>query len=168
MSKQVDSYHFLDRLTTRAMKGWAEREPVRAIPWTPLSKPLSECRLALVSSAAIALKSDIPFDLELERRNPWISDPSYRVLPRDATEDDVTIYHLHIDRRFAQQDLNCIFPLQHLASLEAVGEIGYVAPRHYTFMGYTCEAAPLIANSLPGILRSLQEDQVDAVLLIPV
>ena len=168
MTKTIDSYRFLDGLTARVLKNWAAREPKRQIPWTPLSKPLSECTVALISSAAIALKSDAPFDLEIERRNPWISDPSYRILPRTATEADVNIYHLHIDHKFAEQDLDCIFPLRRLAELETSGEIGHVAPHHYSYMGYTCDAGRLLEQSLPGIIQGLQEDAVDAVLLIPV
>lgn len=168
VTKVVDSYYFLDSLTVRVLKSWAAREPQREIPWTPLRKPLSQCTVALVSTAAIALKDDEPFDLEIERRNPWISDPSYRILPRQATEADISIYHLHIDHKFAQQDLDCIFPLRRLADLEASGEIGRVAPRHYAYYGYTVDATHLLSQSLPGMVLNLQEDEVDAVILIPV
>lgn len=164
----VDSYRFVDKLTTRALKNWAALEPPRDIPWTPLEKPLSQCSVALVSTAALALKVDAPFDLEIERRNPWISDPSYRVLPANATQENTSVYHLHIQHKFAEQDLNCIFPLQRLAELQAAGEIGQVAPRHYSFMGYTCDAGPLLKQSVPGMVSSLVEDAVDVALLIPV
>jgi D-proline reductase (dithiol) PrdB len=80
----------------------------------------------------------------------------------------VQIYHLHIDHKFAEQDLDCILPLRRLAELEASGEIGRVAPRHYSYIGYTCDVGPLLEHSLPGMIRGLQEDAVDAVLLIPV
>lgn len=166
--KTVDSYRYLDGLTARALKSWAAREPKRDIPWTPLKKPLAECCVAVVSTAALALSSDRSFDLEIERRNPWISDPSYRILPRDATEKNVSIYHLHIHHRFAEQDLDCILPLRRLAELEAGGEIGQVAERHYSFIGYTCDATRLLNESVPGIIQGLQEDAVDAVLLVPV
>ena len=168
MTKTIDSYRFVDGLTARVLKNWAAREPQRHIPWTPLRKPLGECTIALVSTAAIALQSDTPFDLEIERQNPWISDPSYRILPRSVTEKDVQIYHLHIDHKFAGQDLDCIFPLRRLAELEASREIGHVAPRHFSYIGYTCDASMLLEHSLPGMVRGLQEDAVDAVLLIPV
>ena len=81
----------------RIVSAWIEREPPREIPWTPLAKPLRECRVALVSTAGLALHGDTPFDQEGERRNPWWGDPSYRVLPRDTRTGDVRSYHLHID-----------------------------------------------------------------------
>jgi D-proline reductase (dithiol) PrdB len=164
----IDSYKFVDKLTARALKNWAALEPPRDIPWTPLDKPLEECTVALVSTAALALKVDAPFDLEVERRNPWISDPSYRVLPADVTAENVSIYHLHIQHSFAEQDLNCIFPLQRLAELQASGEIGRLAPRHYAYMGYTCDVSLLLKDSLPGIISGLLEDAVDIALLVPV
>ena len=54
----VDSYRFLDRITGKLVKDWIEMETPREIPWTPLSKPLEESTVALISSAAIALKTD--------------------------------------------------------------------------------------------------------------
>ena len=78
------------------------------------------------------------------------------------------IHHLHIDPSFGHQDLNCVLPLQRLAELEASGEIGSVAPRHYSFMGYTLDATPLLENSVPSMIQCLQEDQVDLVLLVPI
>jgi D-proline reductase (dithiol) PrdB len=164
----IDSYRFVDKLTARALKNWAALEPQRDIPWTPLGKPLSQCTVALVSTAALALKVDTPFDLDIERRNPWISDPSYRVLPADATQHNTAVYHLHIRHQFAEQDLNCIFPLQRLVELQAGGEVGQVAARHYSFMGYTCDASLLLRQAVPGMISGLLEDAVDVALLVPV
>ena len=70
MTKQVDSYRFLDPGTRQMVEGWIAREPERDIPWAPLGKPLGESTVAVISSGAIALRSDEPFDLEGERRNP--------------------------------------------------------------------------------------------------
>ena len=101
--KQVDSYRFLDRLTQKLVQSWigleAQREGPAEIPWTPLSRPLADSTVALISSAGLALKRDRPFDQEGERHNPWWGDPSYRILPRTATAEDVALYHLHIHPR---------------------------------------------------------------------
>jgi D-proline reductase (dithiol) PrdB len=85
MSKSVDSFRFISGITRRMIKTWIGMEEPRPIPWTPLTKPLSECTVALLSSAGIALKTDTPFDQERERRNPWWGDPTYRRLPKDAS-----------------------------------------------------------------------------------
>lgn len=168
MSDTVDSYRFVDFLTRKVVEGWIAREEPGEIPWTPLPGPVDECRVALVSSGGLALKSDEPFDQELERRDPWRSDPSFRVLPRGATEEDVEIYHLHVNPELARQDLNCVLPLTRLEEMEASGEIGASAPRHYSFMGYTADPSGLLNESTPAIIRLLEEDQVDLALLVPI
>jgi D-proline reductase (dithiol) PrdB len=167
MEKQVDSYRFISGLTRRMIKSWIDLEKPRPIPWTPLAKPLSQCCVALFSSAGIALKTDRPFDQDGERRNPWWGDPSYRSLPKTATEKDVCVYHLHVDPRYAEQDLNCLFPLQRLQGLEQAGEIGRLAPRHYSIMGYILQPAELLEKTTPAIISNLKEDDVDVVVLVP-
>jgi D-proline reductase (dithiol) PrdB len=168
MTPQVDSFRFLDTLSRRMVKNWITLGKPQEIPWTPLSKPLEECTVALISSAGVALKNDRPFDQEGERRNPWWGDPSYRVIPRDATEKDVHVYHLHINPGFAQQDLNCVLPLQRLCELEANGEIARSAASHYAFMGYILRPGVLLEESTPAIIQGLQADRVDVAILIPV
>ncbi len=168
MAKVVDSYRFLEGIAKRAMKHWALLGPPQEIPWTPLAKPLRQCTVSLLSSAAVALKTDLPFDQGIERRDPWFSDPSYRVLPRSATTQDVRTYHLHINPSFAEQDLNCVMPIERLNDLAARGEVGRSALSHYSYMGYTTRPEPVLQHSVHGIIRHLHEEQVDAVVLVPV
>jgi hypothetical protein len=167
MTDRVDSFRFLDFITRKVLQAWIDKEPAREIPWTPLEKPLTESRVASISSGGIALKNDIPFDQEGERQNPWWGDPSFRVLPNTATQDDVEIYHLHINPEFGRRDLNCLLPLQRLAELKESGEIGDSAARHYSFMGYILDPADLLEKTTPEMIRYLKEDQVDLVLLVP-
>ena len=60
--KQVDSYRFLDRVTKKMVQSWIRLAEPCPIPWTPLSRPLEECTVALLSSAGLALNTDRPFD----------------------------------------------------------------------------------------------------------
>ena len=167
VAKTVDSYRFLSYLTRKLVRAWIALEPQREIPWTPLAKPLRDSTVALVSTAGVALADDVPFDQEGERRNPWWGDPSFRVLPRDTSGTDVRLYHLHIDNRYAEQDLDCALPLTRLAELEKAGEIGSSAPSHYSLMGYILEPEVLLERSTPEMIRRLQDDRVDLVLLAP-
>jgi hypothetical protein len=123
MISMVDSYRFLDGIAKYAMRQWSGIRATAPIQWTPLAKPLSQSRIAIVSSAALALNSDPPFDVEIERLDPWFSDASYRVLPRGTRTGAVQICHLHINPAFAQQDLNCVMPLERLAELVALREV---------------------------------------------
>jgi hypothetical protein len=167
MDYDVDSYRYISGITKRLVKSWIKMEEPREIPWTPLTKPLAESRVAMISSAAVALKTDKPFDQERERRNPWWGDPSYRILPNTVTEEDVNLYHLHIDPVYAKQDLNCLFPVQRLNELERLGEIGSASPRHYSFMGYIVDPHELLQETTPSIVRDLREDLADVVVLVP-
>ena len=167
-TKPVDSYRFLDGMTKRMVKSWVGLGTPADIPWTPLAKPLSDCTVAMVSSGGVALKSDRPFDLDIERRDPWFSDPCYRVIPRETVAEDIKVYHLHINAAFAEQDLNCILPLQRLAELQASGVIGRVAPSHYSYMGYTLRPQRLLDESVPAMISRLKQENVDAVVLVPV
>lgn len=168
MVKIVDSYRFLDGISKRAMRRWAALVPPPEVPWTRMAKPLSQCTLSIVSSAAIALKTDRPFDPAIEQQDPWFSDPSYRAIPRTATAADIRVFHRHINPSFIERDLNCGLPLERLSELVALGEVGRSAPSHYSFMGYTLRPEALLRDSIPGIIRRLREEQVDAVLLVPV
>jgi D-proline reductase (dithiol) PrdB len=165
---EIDCNQFMDFLTRKVMKGWMEHEPrPHEIPWTPLRKPLTKCRLALVSSAGVALVGDPPFDQEGERRNPWWGDPSYRLIPRGTRTEDVRLYHLHIDTSFAERDLNCLLPLDRAEELAASGEIGSVAPTHYSFMGYLLRPEEFLQRSVPAMIERMQTESVDLALLVP-
>ena len=167
-TQHVDSYRFLKGTARRMIQNWISLEKPREIPWTPLRKPLNECTVALISSAALALATDKPFDQEIERQNPWFSDPSFRVIPRDATAKDIRVYHLHINPDFINQDINCALPVKRLVELETSGEIGRAAASHYSFIGYTCQPERLLAESVPAIIGKLREESVDVVVLVPI
>jgi D-proline reductase (dithiol) PrdB len=150
------------------VRSWIEHEPAHQIPWTVVAKPLSACRVALVSSAGIARRDQCPFDQALERRDPWWSDQSWRPIPLGTTEADVGIYHLHIDPRFAGQDLDCVLPIRRLQELHADGIVGRVAPTHYSFMGYILQPRQLLTSTAPAIAARMAAEAVDAALLVPV
>jgi hypothetical protein len=170
-SKQVDSYRFLDRTTKKLVQTWIglerQRDLTREIRWTPLSRPLEESTVALISSAGLALKTDRPFDQEGEKLNPWWGDPSYRILPRGARSEGVKLYHLHIHPRVAEQDLNTVLPLGRLLEFEEGGEIGRSAAHHYSFMGYILQPGALLGESTPAMIRHMQRDGGNAVVLVP-
>ena len=168
ISKQVDSYRFLDRMTKKLVQSWIDLATPQEIPWTPLSKSLADSTVALISSAGLALKTDRPFDQDGEKRNPWWGDPSYRILPRTAIEEDVALYHLHIHPRIAEQDLNTFFPLQLLMALEEAGAIGRSATSHYSYMGYILQPKELLEESTPAMIEHMKGEGVDIVILVPV
>lgn len=164
----VNPNRFLDKATRALIEAWRRREPERPPVWAPLAKPLSECTVACVTTAALALEADEPFDQEGERRDPWWGDPSHRVIPRGVTSAELRCWHLHIDPRHPDRDFNCVLPLDRLEELADSGEIGAVAPRHYSVQGYQVRGEALWTETAPRIARELKKDAVDAVLLVPV
>ncbi len=167
MTKVIDSYRFLGGITKRTVKSWVQLESPRDIPWTPLSKAISDCTLAVISSGGIALKTDRPFDQEMERKNPWQGDSSYRMIPRRARTGDVTMYHMHVDPYYVDRDLNVLLPLERLAELEHNHEIGRLTPSAYSFMGYNLKPDILLDETTPAIINRLQQEAVEVVLLVP-
>lgn len=59
-------------------------------------------------------------------------------------------------------------PLERLSRLETQGEIAHSAPSHYSYMGYTLRPDVLLRHTVPGIIGQLRQEQVDAVVLVPV
>ena len=164
----IDSYKYVDFATRQIMKAWASRQEPGRIPFTPLTKPLRECTVALLSSAGIARNDDRPFDQEGERRDPWWGDPSFRRIPLGTTEKDIRIYHLHIDPKFGEADLDVVLPMRRLAELANDGVVGRPAATHYSTMGYILEPTELVEKTAPAIAAAMHGEDVDAVVLVPV
>jgi D-proline reductase (dithiol) PrdB len=141
---------------------WRRIDPV---PWAPLRKPLSEARVALVSTAGLVLPSQVPFDNEV-RGGDW----SHREIPADA--DTKTLIDAHrsssYDHSGVQADANLAFPLDRIRELEESGAIGSVNHRHFSLMGSITAPGRLTARSAPAVADALAADGVDAVLLVPI
>ena len=163
----IDSYRFLDFVSRQVMKAWVARERPRPIPWTPLPKPLGACTVALVTSAGVALGRDTPFDQERERRDPWWGDPTFRVVPHGTTAADVKLYHLHIDTRFGEEDLDVVLPAHRLEELARDGVVGRPARSHYSIMGYILRPEVLERDTAPEIALRMKAEGVEAAVLVP-
>ena len=164
----VDSYRWLPP----ALRTYFETrayEPFEGVPWTPLARPLREATVALVTTAGINVRGEqSPFDYEREQREPLWGDPSFRTLPRDLRQEQVQTGHLHINNDDLEADIDVAFPIHRALELEAAGEIGRVAPRHYSVMGFQQDLAAWRAETGPAIARALRADGVNAVVLTPV
>ncbi|MEJ0017609.1 MAG: glycine/sarcosine/betaine reductase selenoprotein B family protein [Acetobacteraceae bacterium] len=133
-------------------------EPFAATPFVA-GPPLAERRVAIISSAALIRRGDMPFSF---------GSPEVRFVPADTPPDELLISHVSInfDRSGFQRDANTVFPLWRLRELADEGFIGAVAPTHYTVMGSTDPSA--MVESADQISGQLQQERIDAVLLSPV
>lgn len=133
-------------------------------PWAPLSKELKDCRVALVTTAGVHLRSQPPYDME-----DGEGDPTFREIPSWARLEDLMITHNYYDHRDADQDINVVFPVQRLKELEVEGAIGGIAPRHFSFMGHIIgrHIDTLTSRTAPEVAMMLKGDGVDAAFLTP-
>ena len=166
----VDPWRFAGSTLTRMLSAALPDEPNHPpIPWTPVGKPLSECKVALLSTAGLSMRDDEPFDMEYERQNPTRGDSSWRRIRSDATADSIVANHLHIDTGFIERDLNVALPLDRLREAVAEGAVGAVADTHYSIMGFQGnDSSDLVEKSAPEIAASMRNEGVDLALLAPV
>lgn len=166
--KTVDGFRFLPPSLAAWINSLIPEQGFKgSIPFTPLSKPLSEATLALVTSAGISLKTDLPFDMEREKKEATWGDRSFRAIPRRSTAADVTANHLHINTEYILQDINVMLPLARMGEFEQEGIIGRLAPTAYSFYGFQWESTDFLKEAIEPMSKRMQEEGVDAVLLTP-
>jgi D-proline reductase (dithiol) PrdB len=135
---------------------WVVNEDV---PWTPLSKPLSRCRVGLISSAGVHLKHQLRFHSK--------DDASYREVPKDTAVGELTISHTGYHTEDATKDPNCVFPIERMRELEKEGVIGEFADPAYSFMGGIYSARRVREELAPKLVEKLQERMTDVLYLVP-
>ena len=169
--REVDSWRFAGNFLKNALSANIPAEPAYdGIPWTPLAKPLAECRVALLSTAGLSMKGDAPFDMEMERKNPMRGDPSWRALPATATAAGTCANHLHIDTGYVLRDLNVALPVDRLRELAEQGVIGSVADTSLLDHGLPGQRlrAPWSRRARTAIAAAMRSEEVDLALLAPV
>ena len=169
-TRELDPWRVAGKFLKNVLGGQIPDQPSHGeIPWTPVSKPLAESKVALLSTAGISMQGDEPFDMEGERKRPTWGDPSWRALRADATGETTRANHLHIDTGYIRKDINVALPLDRLRELAAAGEVGVVADTHYSVMGFQGADSSTLENvSGPEIASSMLAQQVDLALLAPV
>ncbi len=128
--------------------------------FTPLDKPLSEARVATVTSAALHRPDQ-------DRFSP--TDIGFRALDRGDRNIVMGHWSPNFDHTGFQIDLNVVYPIDRLEELAAEGVIGDVAPRHFAFAGNQPDTVSDIRlDTGPACAVELLADAVDIVVLTPV
>jgi glycine/sarcosine/betaine reductase selenoprotein B len=136
------------------------------VPFAPLKKPLRLSRVGLVTTAA-------PYQPGKGEQGPGAAYNAaakfYTVYSGDAADEhDLRISHIGYDRvHTTTEDQNSWFPLPALRRLAAAGRIGEVAPRFHGAPTNRSHRTTLEADC-PELLRRVQEDKADAVILVAV
>ena len=134
------------------------------IPWTPVTKPLETSKIAIVTTAGIHHRGQIPFNM-----GDRDGDPTFRSIDNRTIENDYMITHDYYDHRDADRDLNIIFPIRRLKEMQAAGRIGELSENHFSLMGHIDghHVSTLTNSTAPQVARSLKNMEVDVVLLTP-
>lgn len=121
--------------------------------------PLSERRVAVVSSAALFPRDGIPFA-------PGSAE--FRELPSWLPTSEILMSHVSInfDRTGWQRDINVVYPIERLRELASERVIGSVADVHFAVMGST--DPKLMQETADSIAARMKRDRIDAVLFSPV
>ncbi|MGH7852977.1 MAG: hypothetical protein ACREP3_06015 [Candidatus Binatia bacterium] len=125
----------------------------------PVTKPVNEMRVALLSSAALRLTDQEPF---ISRE-----DLSYRRVPSDPSSGAIIIDHQSGIGTVPKQDPEIVFPRTALAALAENRTIGALAPFHYSFMGGVRRHEDIESALAPALAQELAQARVDLALLVP-
>ncbi len=134
------------------------------VPFTVPRRPLSSARVALVSTGAVHLPEQVPFD-ELFKGGDF----SFREIPGDVDVSRLRVAHKSdaFDQAGFLEDRNLGFPLDRLREMAARGEIGSLSGRHLSFMGSITAPGRLISETAPAAAELLAGDGVDVAILVP-
>lgn len=141
---------------------WAQFDQV---PFQPLLKPLADCRVALVTTAA-------PFQPDKGDQGPGApynaSAKFYRVYAGETASDpDLRISHVAIDRAHTTaEDQNTYVPLPALRRAVSVGRIGSLTE---SFFGLPTNRSQrtTVETDCPDLLSRCLAERADAAILVP-
>ena len=133
-----------------------------ATAFVPLTKPLSESTMALVTTAGAHLDDQEPFHVETSA-----GDASWREIPHDVDLARLRFTHTHYDTAPAEIDPNVVLPINRLLEAVGAGRVGAAAPFHIGMMGFNPDPSEIADRTAPAVADRLAEAGVDVALLVP-
>jgi len=133
------------------------------VPFTPLAKPLADCRIALVSTSDVQFKDDAAAqsDFNAFTGNVYSFPSQTPAAALFSRQEHFDRHATHID------DVDSYFPLTRLRELAAAGHITDLTLRvHGVFTSYSRRKT--LETDGPEVLKRCREDGADAVLLTPI
>jgi len=135
------------------------------VPFTPLTKPLAQARLALVTTAA-------PYQPNAGDQGPgapYNAAAKFYTLYSEPSDvvPDVRISHVGYDRRHTTaEDPNTWLPLRRLQETVKSGRVGALTPRLHGVPTNRSQRVTMEQDA-PELLRRCREDGADVALLVP-
>ena len=133
------------------------------VPFTPLRKPLADCRVMLLTTAA-------PYNPDLGDQGPGApynaAAKFYEVYAGETELDhDLRVSHVAVDQAHLSDDVNCWFPLPALRKAASRGRIGGLTAR---FLGVPTNRSQrhTLDVDAPEVVQCCREDAADVAVLV--
>jgi hypothetical protein len=140
---------------------WAHFDDV---PFTPLARPLAECRVGLVTTSEMVIRGR---EAELDHVENDPTRPTYS-LPMDTPPAELYSRKASYDRYATTlDDVDAYLPLTHLRRLAEERRIAGLAPRFQIVHSQYSQRRTLTVDA-PRVLAELREDRVDVAVLTAV
>lgn len=147
------------------------------VPWAPMTKPLSESRVALLTSSGHFVDGHDPKPFGVENMSQQEAEdrmadflkepPTLTTIPSSTELSNLRVRHGGYPTRAAKADPQVVLPLRIMESLQADGVIGEFFKNAYSFVGAAAQGR-LKKTIGPEWGEMLRDEQVDAVLLVPI
>ncbi|MCF6248847.1 MAG: glycine/betaine/sarcosine/D-proline family reductase selenoprotein B [Desulfobacula sp.] len=146
-------------------------------PFHLLTKPASSLNFTLLTSSGHFVLGQDPQPLGVEGMTQKEAEkrifdflkekPQLSEIPFEIQHDQLMVRHGGYDTRAAQKDANVSFPYQGMTVLKQQGKINSLTPNAYSFVG-ACSQVRLLKQTLSGWIEKLKQQNVDAMVMVPV
>ena len=150
----------VERYTRLGYEPYRYYQAEGAPPWTPVTKPLSDSRLGVVTTAGTYVVGQVAF----------YHKDDHSIRPISKTTPVENLRFSHVTEHFlgsARQDPNGVIPLEPLRRLEHEGVIGEVADELFSCMGGIYSQRKVRTELAPALAEAFAGQEVDIVLLVP-
>ena len=145
-------------------------------PFTPLQKPLSESRLALITSSGHFVEGmdPEPFGVKdmtqaeaVQRIDDFLkAEPDLSIIPVDTPHEMLRVRHGGYDISGAQADPDVAFPIRRLKELEKSGAFGKLNEDAYSFVGAASQVR-ILNHVGPRWVEMIKNQGVDVAMMVP-
>ena len=131
-----------------------------APPWAPVPKPLSQCRVGMLSTSGAYALGQVAYHYK--------DDTSIRPIPADTPDERLRFSHLTENYLVdARRDPQCMLPTTALRRLVAEGVIGSLADKVFSCMGAVYSQRRVREDVAPALLQAFRDQRADLALLVP-
>lgn len=128
--------------------------------FTPPSKPLSEARLGMISTAGAYVQGQVAYHYK--------DDTGIRTIPRQTPVSKLRFSHIMENYLVeARQDPCTVFPIEALDALHQDGSIGALADNYFSCMGGIYSQSRVRDELLPSLSEAVSRERLELLLLVP-